>query len=94
MQHDIVLKKLNFDLFYPYCKGVGSLRANSCYHAAACDSNKFDMQHDQVLKMLTFDLLIPSPSVVGEGDSACKTFATMSLHLAIRYATQPCSEKV
>ena len=52
------------------------------------------MQHDQVLKMLIFYLLTPSPSEVGEGDSAGKTFATMSLHLVIRHATQPCFEKV
>ena len=49
MQHDIVLKKLNFDLLTPRVSG-GVLGQNICYHVARFrDSNKFDMQHYHVL---------------------------------------------
>ena len=66
MQHDIVLKKLNFDHLTPRVRVVCG--QNICYHVATFgDSNKFDMQHDYVLKTLNFDNLTPSPRVVGEG---------------------------
>ena len=37
MQHDHVLKKMNFDLSpsSPGCGGVGDLRAKFCYHVSA-----------------------------------------------------------
>ena len=66
MQHDRVLKKLNFDLMTRTLGsggGVGrGLRAK--YFLSCCcirDALKFDMQHDHVLKKLNFDLLILSP---------------------------------
>ena len=62
MQHDNVLKKLNFELFTPRVRERGVCRQNICYHVATfCDSILFDMQHDHVLKKLDFDLLNPSP---------------------------------
>ena len=76
MQHDIVLKKLNFDLLIPRVRG--GMGANICYHVATFrEFNKFDMQHDHVLKKLIFYLLTPSPRVVGGGGgSVGKMFAT------------------
>ena len=54
MQHDIVLKKFNFDPLTPRVSWV--CRQNICYHVARFrHSNKFDMQHDHVLKRLNFD---------------------------------------
>ena len=65
MQHDHVLKKLNFDLLTSSRRsgrwgGGGVCGKNICYHVAVfCDSNKFDMQHDHLLKKLNFDLFDP-----------------------------------
>ena len=60
MRHDIVLKKLNFDLLTPRVRGVCG--QNICFHVATFrDSNTFDMQHGHVLKKLNFDLLTLAP---------------------------------
>ena len=62
MQHDLALKKLNFD---PSCR-VGVLRAK--YLLSSCcisDSLSFDMSHDHIL--IFFYLLTPFPRVVGGG---------------------------
>ena len=78
MQHNVVLKKLNFDLLTPRVRGGGVCSQNISYHIATfCDSNKFDMQDDHVLKKLNFDLLT---SRVRGRRSASKIFATMLLH--------------
>ena len=56
MQHDIILKKLNFDLLTPRVSWVCG--QNICFHVATFrHSNKFDMQHDHVLKRLNSDIL-------------------------------------
>ena len=67
MQHDHVLKKLDFDLLTHRVgvrgEGLGSagkIFATVC--CCICDSLKFDMQHDQILKKLNFD---PIPSQGG-----------------------------
>ena len=61
MQHDHVLKELNFDLLTlrsGVCVGGGGCGKNICYLVATfCDANNFDMQHDYVLKNLDVDLL-------------------------------------
>ena len=65
MQHDCVLKKLNFDLLTPR---VGSWRCGQKHLVPCCyidDSIQFDMQHEHVLKGLTFDLLAPMVVEVG-----------------------------
>ena len=50
MQHDIDLKKFNFDLLTPSVRG-GVCKRNIFYHVALFpDSN--DKQHDHVLKKL------------------------------------------
>ena len=66
MQHDHVLKNLNFDLLIPHTRvlQVGGLRAKyllpcCCIHV----SLQFDMQHDHVL---AFDILT-GPPALGEG---------------------------
>ena len=62
MQHNHVLKKLNFDLS---TLGYGGLWAYICYLVATfCDSNKFDTQLNHVLKKLNFD---PKVKWVGGG---------------------------
>ena len=75
MQHDHVLKKLNFDLLTPSPgrgEGEWGRWQNICYHVAAFhDSHKFDMQHDHVLKKMNFDLLTPKPPRPG-GGGVCK----------------------
>ena len=53
MQHDIVLKKMNFDLLTPRVRR--GLWAK--YLLPFCASNKFNMQQDHVLKNRNFDLL-------------------------------------
>ena len=66
MQHDIVLKKLNFDLLTRQVRGLGE--QNIGYHVATFrDSIDSDMQHDHVLKKFNFDLSTPYPRVVGRG---------------------------
>ena len=57
MQHDHVLKKLNFDLLTLPSQSVarGYLLPCCCIR----DSLKLDMQHDHILKKLNFDLLTP-----------------------------------
>ena len=62
MQHDHVLKKLNFNILPQ--SSTGSLEdrlvcwQKSWYHGAAFhDSIQFDMQHDHVLKKVNFDIL-------------------------------------
>ena len=81
MQHDHVLKKLNFDLLTTSLgSGVGGLRAK--YLLPCCcirDSLYFDMQHDHVLKKLNFDLLTPSLGSVcvcvgGGGVGVCRQY--------------------
>ena len=58
MQHDIVLKKLNFDLLNARVGGGGVCRQNIWYYVATFrDSNKFDMQHDHPLNKLNYDIL-------------------------------------
>ena len=62
MQHEIVLKTLNFDLMTTRVWGGGGgggggrwgiCGQNICYHDASFrDSNTFDMQHDHVLKKI------------------------------------------
>ena len=64
MQHDIVLKKLNFELLTPRVRGVWVQK----YLLPCCYiSNKFDMQHDHVLKKMNFDLLTPSLGMLEGG---------------------------
>ena len=67
MQHDHVLKKLNFYLWTPsprvvcVCVWGGGLWVK--YLLPCCcirDSLKFDIQHDHVLKKFYFDLLTPT----------------------------------
>ena len=53
MQHDHVLKKLNFDLL----RGEGGCKQNICYHVAAFAIPFNFMQHDHVLQKVKFDLL-------------------------------------
>ena len=67
MQHDQVLKKLNFGFLTPRLSvcvcggGGGGLGQSICYHVATFrDSNIFEKQHDHVLKKLNFDLFTPS----------------------------------
>ena len=53
MQHDVILKKIDFYFLAQWPGGVYG--QNSCYHVATfCDSNIFDMQHDHVLKKRDF----------------------------------------
>ena len=60
MQHDHVLKRLNFDLLTPWVE-EGLLAKYSLPCCCIRDSLlKFDMQRDHVLKMLNFD---PTPRV-------------------------------
>ena len=87
MQHDHVLKKLDFYLLTPSQRvrgvwGLGrDLRAIYIYLLpTARDSHYIDMLHDHVLEKLNFDLLIPSPGW-GVRGSASKIFATILLHL-------------
>ena len=84
MQHDHVLKKINFDLLTLTLGmgGGGVFGQNMCYHVAAfmIPFNLICMQHDHLLNKLIFDLLTPSPRVVGGWGSACKIFATMLLN--------------
>ena len=58
MQHDNVLKKLNFDMTpLPSLVGGGGGGAgkNICYHVTAFrDSLYFDMQHDHAVKKVKF----------------------------------------
>ena len=74
MQHDNVLKKLNFDLLIPFpglwwghgvgvCGQKGVCGQNICYHFADL------MIHFNIFcnMKLNLDLLIPSPRAVGEG---------------------------
>ena len=73
MQHDIVLKKLNFDLLSLRVSGGGGSAGKIFVTIALfCDFNKVDMQHAQVLKRLTLTHL--------QGVSVGKIFATMLLH--------------
>ena len=64
MQHDHVLKKLNFDLLTPVRVGLGEgLRVKEllpccCIH----DSISFEMQHDDVLKkLILLNILLTVP---------------------------------
>ena len=72
MQHNHVLKKLNFDLFTLSLGSLGKedLRAKyllpcRCIH----DSLKFNIQHDRVLIKLSFD---PKPGIGGGGGLQAK----------------------
>ena len=77
MQHDILRKKLNFDILTPRVgRGTTGKRfATMLMHFLY--SIKFYMQHDHVLNTLNFKLLTTSS---GPGVSAGITFATMLLH--------------
>ena len=77
MQHDHVLKKLNFDLL----RGEGGCRQNICYHVAA-----FAIPFNLICNMfmfckVKFDLLTQGSGEGGGGGAAGKIFATMLLHL-------------
>ena len=64
MQHDHVLKLLNFDLLtsFPRVDGGGGMQSKYLVLCCCnCDSLKFDMQHDRVLKKWNIDLLTLSP---------------------------------
>ena len=66
MQHDNVLKKMNFYLLTPSPRVVGERGLRAKYLLPCCcidDSLYFDMQHDHVLKKLNFDLLTPRSGV-------------------------------
>ena len=63
MQHDHIMKKLDFEPTLVSCRGGGGLQAKyllPCY--CIRDSIKFDINHDHVLKKLTFD---PGSAVCG-----------------------------
>ena len=84
MQHDYVLKELNYDPTPRVGESGrwGSARKIFATMLPCCcirTSLQFDMQHDHVLKKLPFD---PTPRVGGGGGegSAGKIFATVSLH--------------
>ena len=85
MQHDNVLKKLNFDLLtLSQGKGGGGSAGKMFATMLLLFVIPFNfiMQHNHVLKKLNFDLLTPSPGA-GRGmvgGSAYKMFATMLLH--------------
>ena len=72
MQHDHVLKKLNFELLTPSPRvegGGGVCGQNICHHVAAFrDSLYFDMQHDYALKQFNSDLLTPSRGLTQDFD--------------------------
>ena len=81
MQHDNVLKKLNFNLLTPRALGGGVLRGKNllpCFRIH--DSIQFGMQSDHILEKLNFDLSTPESGDGGEQGSAGKIFATMLLH--------------
>ena len=79
MQHDHVLKKLNFVILTP-CPGSGRGQ-NVKYHASAFgDSLYFYMQHDHVLKK--FELMTPFP---GPGRGLWALLTIMLLHLVIPF---------
>ena len=81
MQHDIVLKKLDFDLLTPKVRGGRVYRQNICYHIAAFrDSLLFDIQYDHVLEKLTFDLLTHPQGAGGRGVVCGQKIATMLLY--------------
>ena len=62
MQHDHVLKKLNYDPS-PRVRRVGDCRQNNCYHVAVFVIPFNLMQHDHVLIKLDFDLWTPFTSL-------------------------------
>ena len=80
MQHNHVMKKLNFDLLiHPQGLRGGGLRAK--YLQQCCcilDSPQFAMQHDHVLKKLNFDLLAPSPGSGWVGSGLLATILLLS----------------
>ena len=84
MQHDHVLKKLNFVLLIPSprVKGEGGCRQRICYHVAAIVIPLNLICNMSVMKRLNFDL---TPRVRGWGDGgwgyADKIFATMLMHV-------------
>ena len=81
MQHDHVLKKLNFDLLTQSVRLWGVYGQNICYHVAAFVT-LFNlictMTNHHIMKELNFDLLTPSP---GSGVVCGQKNATMLLHL-------------
>ena len=80
MQHDIAVKKYNFDLSTPWSGwGLGKGRGHFIYyHVAAFLIPLNVMQHDIVLKKVEFDLLTPRVGgEVGGRGSAAEIFATM-----------------
>ena len=88
MQHDHVLKKLNFDILtpYPWVLGGGGLRAKYLL--------PFDMQHIPFLKIW---LLTYWPGEGRWGDLRANyklPCCCISWFRLIWYATWPCSEKV
>ena len=84
MQHDHVLKRLNFDLL-TQSKGSGEGVLRAKYLLPCCcirDSLLFVMQQDNVLEKMNLDLLTPSPgSWVGGRGSVGMIFPTILLHL-------------
>ena len=91
MQHDHVLKKLNFNLLTPFpVSGKRDMQAK--YLVLCCcnrDSLKFDMQRDHDSGILTY---WPHPKgqvcvcvCVWGGGSAGKIFATMFLYFVIPF---------
>ena len=83
MQHDIVLKKLIFDLLTPRVRGGGVCGQNICYHVPTFrDHIKFYIRHDHGLKKSNFDLLFHFQRRIGGigVGSAGRIFATMLLH--------------
>ena len=76
MQHDLVLKKLNFDVLTPRVRlgrWVEGLQAKYLFPCCCiCDSFEFDIQHDHVLKKLNLDHLTPPlVPVSGVGGGLC-----------------------
>ena len=58
MQHDYVLKQLNFDLLTPPPGSEGEWGLGAKYllpYWCICDSLKFEMQNGHVMKKLNFD---------------------------------------
>ena len=85
LQHDYVLKKLNFVLLTLRSgwAGGGGLRAKNATMLLYFESIYFDMQYDHVMKKLNFDLLTLRSD--GGCGAAGKIFATMLPYLLITF---------
>ena len=72
MQHNHVLKKLNFDLLTTSRGGwVRGLRATFLLPCCCIGDSHFDMHNDLILKKLNFDLLTPSKGSGCLGQNIC-----------------------